>query len=285
MDALTTQPKKRKTRAKQSNTVVHTVWGRVLTFVKGRLCGLILIPLFILGACAFHHFYYKKNPHFLVQPEAIRITGNATLPSNYIRTVFDLSEPKNGFELVQSQIVKRLQMMPYLKNAQIFYTQGNDIELWIEERTPLARIAGDIRPPLFVDEEGMLFIYQRASSNYPVIGGFDLPEEMLMPGNRLPESLHCMLRLLQTVSDTKTYFNSAVKRVSQLGMDPDDGLIVTLVDGREITIAWDNMATEKEISEGMMERIRNVSRVLRSSIAEGHRHINAMAPDRVTTSE
>ena len=85
--------------------------------------------------------------------------------------------------------------------------------------------------------------------------------------------------------NTAEYFNSAVKRVMLLGLDPDDGLVVTLVDGRKITIAWENMSTETETSEAMLQRIRNVSIVLKSNAARGLKHFNAMAADRVTMSE
>jgi hypothetical protein len=175
--------------------------------------------------------------------------------------------------------------MPILKDAKMSYTAGGTLEIWVEERMPLARLAGNIRPPLVVDDEGVIFTYSRPANTYPEIGGFDLPDDELQPGQKLPESLHCMLRLLQVASDTEKFFPSAVKRVSLLGVSPEDGLKVVLVDGRKIDIAWDNMATEKAVSEDMCVRLRSVARVLRSSVVEGKTHFNAMAADRVTASE
>jgi hypothetical protein len=45
------------------------------------------------------------------------------------------------------------------------------------------------------------------------------------------------------------------------------------------------MATETEISEDMVDRLRKVALVLRSPSVERKTHFNAMAPDRVTVSE
>lgn len=286
MDLLNTirERKTKKTHRKPANAIV--VWWlgivpRLSFFLAGLLGVLLCLGLFF----GFRSCYYKRNPHFMVAPQAINIMGNATITRAYILECFGMNQPRNGYELVTSDIVERLQtQMPLVKNVQMTYVQGDRVDLWVEERMPLARIAGDNRPPLFVDEEGVIFTFARSSGNYPEIGGFDLPEEM-MPGNRLPEQLHCMLRLLLTVSNTAEYFNSAVKRVMLLGLDPDDGLVVTLVDGRKITIAWENMSTETETSEAMLQRIRNVSIALKSNVARGLKHFNAMAADRVTMSE
>jgi hypothetical protein len=254
--------------------------------IRGVLvfCGVcIVIWVFFVW---FRSAYYKQNDNFMVMPDDIVVRGNSTVTQGYILQCFNINGPRNAYDLVNSDIVPRLrQRMPILKDAKMSYTAGGTLEIWVEERMPLAQIAGDIRPPLVVDEEGMIFIYSRATGGYPEVGGFDLPDEVLCPGQKLPESLHCMLRLLSVASDTTKFFPSAVKRVSLLGIDPDDGLKVTLVDGRKIDIAWDGMATETAISEGMVDRLHKIARVLRSSAAEGMTHFNAMAPDRVTVSE
>jgi hypothetical protein len=259
---------------------------QVLLRFKGLVLCLAMVVLVWGGLTAFAEIYYHRNDVFMIAPEDIVVRGNSTVTQEYILQCFEITKPRNGYELVQSDIVQRLcHLMPILKDAKMTYTVGGKLEIWVEERMPLAQIAGDIRPPLVVDEEGMIFIYSRATGGYPEVGGFDLPDEVLCPGQKLPESLHCMLRLLSVASDTTKFFPSAVKRVSLLGIDPDDGLKVTLVDGRKIDIAWDGMATETAISEGMVDRLHKIARVLRSSAAEGMTHFNAMAPDRVTVSE
>ena len=246
--------------------------------------GLVLLGCIWGSIEVFKATYYRNNDAFMVNPDDIVVEGNSTIPREYILACFDITGKRNGFKLVDSDIVQKLrQYMPILKEAKISYVTGGKVYLWVEERMPIARIAGD--PLLVVDEEGVIFTYTRPTTTFPEIGGFDLPEEELHPGKALPDSLHCMLRLLQVASDTKVYFPSAVKRVSLLGIDPEDGLKVTLVDGRKVDIAWDDMATETAISEGMVLRLRNVSRTMRSSAAAGKTHFNAMSPDRVTVSE
>ncbi|MBQ9694176.1 MAG: FtsQ-type POTRA domain-containing protein [Kiritimatiellae bacterium] len=250
-------------------------------FVLG--VGMLALGVLVSLFWAFKTCYYDRNAAFTVAVDDISVSGNATVTRDYILNCFDINGPRNGFDLVDSEIVHRLQtQMPILKSAQMTYTSNKKVEIWVEERMPLARIAGSF---LVVDDEGVLFSYTRSTSSLPEIGGFDLLDEELVPGKRLPSQLHCMLRLLLTVSDTSRFFNSAVKRVTLLGIDPEDGLRVTLLDGRKIDIAWENMATETEVSEGMVRRLRNVAHVLKSSTAVGKKHFNAMAIDRTSMSD
>lgn len=268
--------------------VVSAAIGHFLLAFSKRFSWLIYLLsllIFVWGCIkVFEATYYRNNEVFMVNPDDIVVEGNSTIPREYILACFDITGKRNGFKLVDSDIVQKLrQYMPILKEAKISYITGGKVYLWVEERMPIARIAGD--PLLVVDEEGVIFTYTRPTTTFPEIGGFDLPEEELHPGKTLPDSLHCMLRLLQVASDTKVYFPSAVKRVFLLGIDPEDGLKVMLVDGRKVDIAWDDMATETAVSEAMVSRLRNVARTMRSSAAEGKTHFNAMSPDRVTVSE
>jgi cell division septal protein FtsQ len=252
-----------------------------------RLCIVGVVAFCFWGAFKlFVTYYYKRNAAFLVAPEQVHVLGNATVTRDYILQMFDITKPRNGFDLVQSDIVEMLSShMPNLKSAQMTYTPSKKVELWVEERMPVARVKKDSILPLVVDEEGVLFRYPRPVNTLPEIGGFDLPDEELMPGKRLPVEFHCMLRLLLKVSDASAYFNSAVKRVTLLGIDPDDGLLILLHDGRKIAIAWENMASETAVSEAMVKRLENVRAALRSSASAGKLHFNAMASDRVSVSD
>lgn len=287
MDDLNTITAKRTSKGKKSPQKVSMLRTFLSSSLFKHLITLLIGSSLTLGAISlFKHCYYNKNQNFMVSPNEIHVSGNATLNKSYILQCFDITEPRNGYELLKSNIVQGLQTkMPILKNAQMTYRPGQSIELWVEERLPLARIAGDLRPPLVVDDEGVLFMYNRPTNLLPEIGGFDLPDAEMMPGKRLPSSLHCMLRLLMATTDAETTFNSAVKRVTLLGANPDDGLRVTLADGRKIEIAWDKMASETATSEDMIRRLRNISRVLKSPTSAGKMHINAMAIDRVSISE
>lgn len=245
----------------------------------------IVVTVAVLaGFLVFAHAYYETNPVFTVDPEAIVIRGNATLTREQVLQNFGLDGSVNGFDLVRGDLVARLRRQsPLIKNVTMTYQPGRSLELWVEERTPLARLAGTPLP-LVVDEEGVCFIYPRPRDAYPEIGGFDLPEQ-LAPGAHLPPNLHCMLHLIAATASPDWRLPGTVARVFLLSDDPADGLRVTLRDGRKIVIAWPGMATETGASDAMLRRLANVATALRQPSLAGKRHFNAMAADAVSVSD
>lgn len=241
---------------------------------------IVLIILLIVGFLTFKECYYRKNPVFLVNPVDIEIRGNVTISREMLLTTFGWTKPINGFDIVNSDAVLKLKtQMPLIKNVQMTYVPGGKLELWVEERMPLARLAGQ-RLPFVVDEEGVIFTYPRPREGYPEISGFDLPET-LEPAMRLSPSLNCMLHLLTAATEPETRLPSSIRKVTLLGPDVDDGLLVLLADGRRIRIAWEGMETETAYSEGMLRRLRNLVPVLNNELMATKKEFNAMAIDRV----
>lgn len=262
--------------------------GRLARAAAGPASRLLFPALVAVATLAlfawFRHAYYDRNPAFMVDPEGIVIHGNATLTREQVLQTFGLDHPVNGFALVRSDIVARLRRQsPLIKSVSMTFQPGRSLALRVDERTPLARLA-KTSLPLVVDEEGVCFIYPRPRDAYPEIGGFDLPTD-LMPGDRLPPPLHCMLRLIAAAASPDYHLSGSVERVFLLSDDADDGLAVTLRDGRKIDIAWPDMARERGASDAMLRRLANVGRALRSPALEGKRHFNAMAPNAVSVSD
>ena len=283
-DALSAIPKKRRAKKVAPPGPVRKALAAAWPWLwRGALWGLPFVAA-VAGLGVFERKYYRENAVFEVRPEDIIVRGNSTVTRDFLLQTFGLSKPRNGFDLLESDIVERLRrQMPVLKQVQMTYTPGRTLELWVEERTPLARLPGEF-PPLLVDDEGAVFRYQRKTDGYPVLSGFDLPD-LLEPGARLPEGLHCMLRLIAAANRPEYRLPSSIRRVSLLGTEPEDGLRVTLADGRRVDVAWEGMGREREPSEGMLRRLRNVGTVLRSPVNAGKRHFNAMAKDFVAVSE
>lgn len=283
-DALRGIPKKRKARKTTPPGPAAKAWQHVGPWLlRGLLLALPFVVIWIVFL-TFVTYYYQKNPAFEVRPQEIAIRGNSTLTRELLLQTFGLSKPVNGFELLKSDIVRRLQRQsPILRHVQMTYSPGRSLELWVEERQPLARLPGDFAP-LVVDEEGVVFVYPRPTDGYPVISGFDLPD-LLEPGVRLPDGLRCMLHLIAAANAPAYRLPSSIRRVTLLGSDPEDGLAVALADGRRLEVAWEGMGREREASEGMLRRLRNLGVALRSPVNEGKRHFNAMARDFIAVSE
>ncbi len=261
-----------------------------------KYCFSIVMTLLVVAVSVFfYNRYYYSNPAFVTSPENITLRGNSVLQNEQILASFGLTQEFNGYELVKSDIVTRLQTEnPIVKSVQMVYYPPKEMEIWVEERTPIARLArptapGDYWPVLAVDSEGVIFRYPKSLQAYPEVGTQEFARHA-EPGQRLPANQLCVLHLLQVAQDVLMAtgpgeYTSSVKRVTQLSPDPEDGLLVSLYDGRKITIAWPKMATETEISEAMTKRLQRVAVVMRDPATVGLTHFNAMAEDRVAGSE
>lgn len=275
------QSGKKKKQPRKELTPFARFLRAVAGFILRRIADIVLIALLLVGFFLFRSNYYKANPVFLVNPADIEICGNVTIPREMLLTTFGWTKPVNGFDIVNSDAVSKLKtQMPLIKNVQMSYRPGGKLELWVEERMPLARLAGQ-RLPFVVDDEGVIFVYPRSRDGYPEISGFDLPET-LEPAMRLSPSLNCMLHLIAAATEPETRLPSSIRRVTLLGPDVDDGLLILLADGRRVRIAWEDMATETVYSEGMLRRLRQVATVLSNPLLATKKDFNAMALDRVT---
>lgn len=285
MDGLKAIPGKRKKRSKD---LPPTPLQRGLRgALKCLPIGLVLVALVAIPLAVFHgfrHYYFEDNRDFFIEEKDIQITGNAMLTRDHILSILGLNGPTNALEIVSSDLAEKLRATPQVKGARVIFSQGV-LRIEIEERTPVARI--ETSPPLVVDDEGVTFIYRSATrKNFPEISGFDLPDAEA--GVRLPDETLCMLRLIKAQTYDECKLPSSIRSIALLGMNVDDGLRVTLRDGRKIDIAWEGMASEKRLSEPsepMLRRLRNLKQTLNDSLLEGRTHFNAMAPSRVTISE
>ncbi len=230
--------------------------GLTLVGILLTLGVLIFVPYG--GYRLFHNFYFDKNETFIVRPEEVTIRGNTTVKREIIVQNLALSEPFNGFEYLKSDQMERLRKyMPNIKSARMTYIPTKGIDLYVEERTPLARLND---ASLMVDEEGMLFAMTNATQrSYPTIGGFDITEDLETPGKLLSSSLHCMLAVLATEQIEENKLPSRIVAVRMLSNSPEDGLRLILADGRRIAIAWPGLDRMEPMTGSSIDALRALS--------------------------
>ena len=259
-------------------------WRPIVAAAARVLPPVAVVAAVVAAALGYKHAYYDANKAFLVPPEAIVIRGNATLTRAEVLQNFGLERPVNGFGVVRSDVVERLRTQsPLIKDVSLTYQPGVSLELWVEERTPLARLAGTPLP-LVVDEDGVCFTYPRPRDAYPLVGGFDLPGGFA-PGFRLPPETLCLLRLIAATNNPDYRLPSAIVRAKLLSGDAADGVRVTLADGRECILAWDRMEQAGGDTGDMLRRLGNLGHALRNPALAGKKHFNAMARNAVTVSD
>ncbi len=265
---------------------------------------IVMTVLFLAVAIYFYNVYYfpeeaprrEKVPN-MVYPEDIILHGNSVQDRQLTLDCLELNSPQNGFEILRSDKADRLRTKsPLIRSVQMKFEPPHRLEIWVEERVPVARLvrpkaSEGYWPALAVDEEGCLFTYPKSLQAYPEIGtqAFARHAE---PGAQWPDEQRCVLHLIAAMRNYSfagkvAGQSSEIKSVALLGNmnDPDDGLLVTLLDGRQITIAWPKMSMETEPSEAMHKRLQRLSVVMSDPATAGLTHFNAMAEDRIAGSE
>lgn len=305
-------------RAKKTTRKKTSVWAQVWAFCVAAwgFCAKTLpktlpfLPIVIVLAAAFWFFHLTKTDYlakpnsqgneasFLVAPGDIVITGCSSPETEqfvreiYLAGIFGLTEPVNGYDLMQQPIVERLRQSPYFSGARmIYYPKQGKVELHVQERVPIARLPSG----LYVDIWGVCFRPSApAPGRLPAVSGWDGIAHYV-PGSRIPTEYRCMLRIIDA---TKVGGAVPFPTVSEISLRPgaysvEDGVEVRLADGREIILAWNGMGMDTDAVDeairtterkAMLERLRKVAKVLAAPDLSGKRRINAQT-DNITVSD
>ena len=106
MDALNAIPGvNTAVKGKKRGKAAHGPSWTLPSWLKGLIaCG---IGLLVVVGCfkLFTTYYYKRNKVFQVTPEEVHVLGNATVTRDYILQMFGITGPRNGYDLVTSDIM------------------------------------------------------------------------------------------------------------------------------------------------------------------------------------
>ena len=299
-------------RAKKTARKKDSAWAWVWAFCAAAwaFCAKTLprtlpfLPIVVVLAAAFWLFHLTKTQYqgnaadFLVAPKDIVITGCASPETEqfardiYLAGIFKLTEPANGFDLMQRPIVEHLRQSPYFSDAKmVYYPKQGKVELQVQEREPIARLPGG----LYVNVGGICFRpVASAPRRLPTVSGWDGIGNYT-PGSRIPAGFRCLLRLIDATKAGGAVPFPAIAEISLRpgAYDVEDGVEVRLEDGREVVIAWKGMGMDTDTAddaarqaerEVMLNRLRKVAKALAMPDLAGKRHINALT-DHITVSD
>lgn len=247
---------------------------------KGVLSVIIFLGLLALGWCAvvlFREAYFLRNDRFILRH--LEIYGGSTLKADvmrdYLRELLDLHEGTRLFTVDLSRARDELMReQPSIREMTLVRKLPDCMEIRIIEREPIARI-GNRATGLVVDADGFVFHRYVGVATLPAIVGLDgvaVQDGVRLTG--MAQAAVCFVASLERLN-----FRLPVMMVDA---SREDYLLLTLIDQKQVKLAWEEMEKEANGSvENLRKRLIELSRAINSEAGRNRRMWDATVPGRV----
>ena len=199
---------------------------------------------------------YSRNSIFVIKH--ININGSLMLSPILIREYTNVDEGLNLFDLNIKQIRNDfLRRVPSVKSMDISRELPDTLEINIVERIPLAKLGK--HGPLVVDRYGMIFVFKGATSQLPIIWGYD--RRRSRPGVKILGIAQAALEALREIDEDPSLGLDVVR----VEVSHEDHLLLHLTDGKMIKLNWDDMGMQTGVSQQkLLMKLSEVSVILHS---------------------
>jgi len=180
----------------------------------------------LLGYLVFLHV-----PYFNLQQ--VDVTGNSRLSR---AEVIEASQIESGINLITVDlgiIAERLKRHPWIRSASVYRRFPAQLIVEIEERTPRAILSAD--KLYYVDDQAEIFtrLLPGDPVDFPLITGVT-PDQLNTDGPEIWELIRSGLNLLDLMERTGS--DLELSEVSEIRVDPDDGLTLHTRSGRIVIL-------------------------------------------------
>jgi len=207
----------------------------------------------------------------------VSITDGRMVRADVIAYEFGL---KNGANLALIDFDERrravLKKIPNIRDITVSRRLPNRVEIAVEERVPFVRLgvrgqSGD--SGRVADRDGVVFISSSGTQTLPTIREPSAPGTQ--KGHALSGRALAALRIIETCREQFPALGVVAADVSK----PDYITVVLANDYSEAKIAWEGMDDPTEATmDGLLERLRNLSRAYTSRVDNSIRVWNATQP-------
>jgi hypothetical protein len=199
--------------------------------------------------------YFRSCPLYVLRRATVETGG--TLPADDVRSYLRLHEgsmPLFGTD-ISRQRDALLRDAPAVRDIVVSRHLPDRLVVRIVEREPLARLGRTAR---VLDTEGCVFVRYNGIEALPVITGFDLIAAV--PGARLRGQAQAAIEVLERCRAAETELP-----VAEVDISREDALLCTMVDQRQVLLAWDNMGTRSAGSLAALDgRLRELLAAMHS---------------------
>lgn len=170
---------------------------------------LTLIAIIIAGI-----IYAMLSPIFNVT--SIEVNGNNKISSESIISLSGLKVGQNIFNFRTSNIVDNIKQNAYVESVQINRSLPDTIKITVEERvTTFMMSFGNAY--VYINNQGYLLEITSEKGKYPLLIGYETPEEDIQEGNRLCtndlEKLSDILRIMEAASSGESKIRDLITEI------------------------------------------------------------------------
>lgn len=217
------------------------------------------------GMIQLGQLYLQGFPHYRLR--LVTIESGETLQPALVRSYLKIEEgmPLFGLDIARRRL-DLLQNAPTVREVIITRHLPDRLGVRIVERLPVARFG---RTNKVVDNEGCVFIRYAGVQTLPMITGFE--ELAIEPGSSVYGMALAALEVLELCHGGRITLP-----VAEIDISPEDYLLCTLIDQRQVRLAWDEMGSRSEGSRTQLEnRVLGLIAAMNSDRARNSRSFDA----------
>ena len=186
-----------------------------------------LIAIIIAGIV-----YAMLSPIFNVAN--IKVNGNSKISSESIISLSGLKVGQNIFNFRTSNIIDNIKQNAYINSVQINRSLPDTIEITVEERvTTFMMTFGNAY--VYINNQGYILEITSKEGDYPLLLGYETPEEDIQEGNRLCtndlEKLSDILKIMEVAASGE---NKIREMITEIDMTDSSDYVLQLVSEKKI---------------------------------------------------
>ena len=212
------KPVKRKTKEEErKEAIARKKRKRIFKIIKW----LMLIAIIIGGI-----IFAMLSPIFNITN--IEVVGNAKISSDTIISLSGLNINQNIFNFRTSDVVENIKQNAYIDKVEIDRNLPDELKITVTEREPTYMFTFG-NAYVYINNQGYLLEITSEKGNFPMITGYQTPEEQIIEGNRLcTEDLQRLEDILKIMEAARSVDGGVDKLITQIDISDKSNYILTL---------------------------------------------------------
>ena len=212
------KPVKRKTKEEErKEAIARKRRKRIFKIIKW----LMLIAIIIGGI-----IFAMLSPIFNITN--IEVVGNAKISSDTIISLSGLNINQNIFNFRTSDVVENIKQNAYIDKVEIDRNLPDELKITVTEREPTYMFTFG-NAYVYINNQGYILEITSEKGNFPMITGYQTPEEQIIEGNRLcTDDLQRLEDVLRIMEAARSVDGGVDKLITQIDISDKSNYILTL---------------------------------------------------------
>ena len=212
------KPVKRKTKEEErKEAIARKRRKRIFKIIKW----LMLIAIIIGGI-----IFAMLSPIFNITN--IEVVGNTKISSDTIISLSGLNINQNIFNFRTSDVVENIKQNAYIDKVEIDRNLPDELKITVTERESTYMFTFG-NAYVYINNQGYLLEITSEKGNFPMITGYQTPEEQIIEGNRLcTEDLQRLEDVLRIMEAARSVDGGVDKLITQIDISDKSNYILTL---------------------------------------------------------